>query len=110
MGLLYFWWTFSSFLLGLVLVFLGISFPVGFLAFRFGSSLFLLRLLGFPSVCPPLAPLLGLARLCPYVLLFALRAESLLSVFSCILSIGCASCPLLLVSFFVCSDFSPYFS
>ena len=40
----------------------------------------------------------------------SLRAESPLSVVSCILSHGFASCPLLLVSFLICSDFSPSFS
>ena len=112
--------------ISLVLLFIGNFFTcwVPDLSFWFfpGS---LLRLLGFPSVRPPHAPLLGLARLCPCVLLVPLLCDSLESQFlrdgvlptgrvsavggSCFLSHGFASCLLLLVSFLICSDFSPSF-
>ena len=76
-GLLSFWWTFSSFLLGLGLVFIGNFFTywVPYLSLGLFPVSFL-RLLGFPSVRPPLAPLLGLARFCPCVLLFPLLCDS----------------------------------
>ena len=82
MGLLSFWWTFSSFLLGLVLVFLGNFFTcwVPYLSLWLFPVSFL-RLLGFPSVHPPHAPLLCLSRLCPCVLLFPLLYDSVESQF-----------------------------
>ena len=82
MGLLSFWWTFSSFLLGLGLVFIGNFFPycVPYLSLWLFPVRFL-RLLGFPSVGPPHAPLLGLARLCPCVLLFPLLCDLVESQF-----------------------------
>ena len=126
MGLLSFWWPFSSSPLSLVLLFIGYFFTcwVPYLSLWLFPGSFL-RLLGFPSVRPPHAPLLGLARLCPCVLLVPLLCASVESQFlrdrvlptgrvstvggSCFLSHGFASCLLLLVSFLICSDFSPSF-
>ena len=127
MGLLSFWWTFSSFLLGHGLAFMG-----NFSTYRVHSlSLWLfpvrfLRLLGFPSVHPPHAPLLGLSRICHCVLLFPLLRDSVESQFLrdgvlptgrvssvggfVLLSHGFASCLLLLVSFLFGSVFPHSFS
>ena len=108
----------SSFPIGLVLGFLGIAFPVGFLAFRLGSSLLVSPPVGFPfrvsSACSSPYPrsvmsisssvfpsFVTRSNLGSFATGSSLRAESLLSVFSCILSPGFTSCPLLLVSFFV---------
>ena len=126
-GLLSFLWTFSSFLLGLGLVFIGNFQPIGFLTFRFGSSLLVfsacwvslpcvLRLLLFLAslgyvpafFCFP--SFVTLSNLSSFATGSSLRAESLLSVLSCLLSHGFASCPPLLVSFLICFDFSPSFS
>ena len=107
--------------------FLGVDFPVGFLTFRFGSSLLVSPPVGFPfrvsSACSYSGPRSGFSlhssvfpsfvtrsNLSSFATGSSLRAESRLSGFSCILSPGVTSCPLLLVSFLVCSDFSPYFS
>ena len=106
--------------------FLGDCFPVGFLTFRFGSSLLVSPPVEFPfrvsSACSYSGPRSGFSlhssvfpsfvtrsNLSSFATGSSLRAESRLSGFSCILSPGFASCPLLLVSFLVCSDFSPYF-
>ena len=127
MGLLSFWWPFSSLLLGLVLGFLGIDFPVGFLTFRLGSYLLFSPSVEFPfrvsSACSYSGPRSGFllhssvfpsfvtrSNLSSFATGSSLRAESHLSGFSCILSPSFTSCPLLLVSFLVCSDCSPYFS
>ena len=66
MGLLSFWWTFSSFLLSHGLAFMGnfSTYRVPSLSLWFFPVRFL-PLLGFPFVRPPHAPLLGLPRLCP---------------------------------------------
>ena len=54
---------------------------LGSLPFTLALPCSFLRLLGFPSVCPPIAPRLGLARLGPCVLLFSLLCDSVESQF-----------------------------
>ena len=107
--------------------FLGDCFPVGLLTFRFGSSLLVSPPVEFPfrvsSACSYSGPRSGFSlhssvfpsfvtrsNLSSFATGSSLRAESRLSGFSCILTPGFTSCPLLLVSFLVCSGFSPYFS
>ena len=127
-GLLSFCWTISSFLLGHGAVFLkGFSLPIGFLHFRFGSSLFIfyacwdslpcvLRLLlflaslGYVPAFFWFPSFVTRSNLSTFATGSSLRAEYPLSVVSCLLSHGFASCPLLLVSFLFCSVFSHSFS
>ena len=71
MGLLSFWWPFSSFHLGLALgFFLAFDFLLGSFPFTYAPACCFLRLLSVPSVCPTLAPILALARVSHYFSVF----------------------------------------
>ena len=126
MGLLSFWWTFSSFLLGHGLAFMG-NFSTYRVRFRFGSSLFVFSTcwVSLPCVLRMLLFLTSLryvtaffcfpsfvnrSNLSSFATGSSLRAEFPLSVVSCLLSHSLASCPLFLVSFLFCSVFSHSFS
>ena len=105
----------------------GISLPIGFLHFRFGSSLFVFSAcwVSLPCVLHMLLLLASLgyvpaffcfpsfvtqSNLSSFATGSSLRAESPLSVVSCLLFHSFASCPLLLLSFLFCSGFSHSFS
>ena len=82
--------------------FLPFDFLLGYFPFAWAPTCCFLCMLSVPSVCPPLAPILALAQVSHYFSVFSLlvtrsnlssfatgsslRAESLLSGFSCILS------------------------